>query len=217
MDFHSFRGVLSKFFPSMIWRLPSHEKKIYLTFDDGPVAGVTEWVLDVLKEKNVKATFFVVGDNVRKYPVVMKRVAQEQSYANHTYNHIKGWSYAKKQYIDNVQACDDIMEAVAGSRVALNRSGCFKKPVFRPPYGRIKSSQLDVLKSRYEIIMWDVLTGDYNPSLSIEKAFSRICDVTRAGSIIVFHDSYKAERQMKSLLPRYIDFCKAQGYSFEWL
>ncbi len=217
MDFHLLRGLLSKLFPSMVWRLSSTDKKIYLTFDDGPVAGVTEWVLDVLKEKAVRATFFVVGDNVRKYPTVMKRVAVEQSYANHTYHHIKGWSYASDEYIENVNACDVIMEEVAGSKVSLNRSGCFSKPVFRPPYGRIKGSQLEMLKTKYEIIMWDVLTGDYNPSLNIEKAFRRICDVTRAGSIIVFHDSYKAEKQMKSLLPRYIDYCKTQGYTFEWL
>jgi len=201
----------------MVWRLSTTEKKIYLTFDDGPVAGVTEWVLDVLKEKSCKATFFVVGDNVRKYPEVMKRVAIEQSYANHTFNHIKGWSNTQAYYLQNIALCDEVMEEVAGGRVAQNRSGCFTKPVFRPPYGRIKSSQMKVLKSQYEIIMWDVLTGDYNTSLNVEKAFYRICDMTRNGSIIVFHDSYKAEKQMKSLLPRYIDFCKAEGYSFEWL
>lgn len=217
MDFHSLRGLLSTLFPNMVWRLSSTEQKIYLTFDDGPVAGVTEWVLDVLKDKGVKATFFVVGDNVRKYPAVMKRVALEQSYANHTYNHIKGWSYASEAYVQNVHACDEIMQDVAGSKVSPHRSGYFTKPVFRPPYGRIKGAQLEVLKEDYEIIMWDVLTGDYNPNLNIEKAFRRICDVTRSGSIIVFHDSYKAETQMKSLLPRYIDYCKTQGYTFEWL
>ncbi len=201
----------------MVWRLSPTEKEIYLTFDDGPVAGVTEWVLDVLKEKNCKATFFVVGDNVRKFPAVMKRVALEQSYANHTYNHIKGWSNTQEYYLQNISLCNDIMEEVAGSKVATNRSGCFSKPVFRPPYGRIKGSQMKELKAHYEIIMWDVLTGDYDPSLNIEKAFHRICEMTRYGSVIVFHDSYKAEKQLKSLLPRYIDFCKAEGYSFEWL
>jgi peptidoglycan-N-acetylglucosamine deacetylase len=201
----------------MHWRLSGADKKIYLTFDDGPVEGVTEWVLDVLKEKGVKATFFVVGDNVRKYPAVMKRVATEQSFANHTYNHIKGWKHSLVSYVENINACDRIMKEVTGFEVSPNRSGYFTKPVFRPPYGRIKTSQEKVLKASYEIIMWDVLTGDYNTSLNIEKAFKRICAVTRAGSVIVFHDSYKAEKQMKSLLPRYIDYCKAQGYSFEWL
>jgi peptidoglycan-N-acetylglucosamine deacetylase len=217
MDFHLLRGVLAKFFPTMVWRLSPVHKKIYLTFDDGPMEGITDWVLDVLQEKKVKATFFVVGDNVRKYPEVMKRVAFEQSYANHTYHHIKGWSNGTEYYIENVKACDQIMEQVTGSKVAWNRSGDLTKPAFRPPYGRIKTSQLNALKDHYEIIMWDVLTGDYDPSLPIEKTFSRICHVTRSGSVIVFHDSVKAEKQMKSLLPRYIDYCKAQGYSFESL
>ena len=217
MDFHFVRSILSKLFPSMYWRLSQGGRKIYLTFDDGPVEGVTEWVLDVLKEKDVKATFFVVGDNVRKYPEVMKRLALEQSYANHTYNHIKGWKYSLDAYVKNIHACDAIMEEVTGSAVSANRSGYFSKPVFRPPYGRIKTNQEKVLKATYDIIMWDVLTGDYNKHLNIEKAFKRICNVTRSGSIIVFHDSYKAEKQMKSLLPRYIDFCKTQGYTFEWL
>jgi peptidoglycan-N-acetylglucosamine deacetylase len=217
MDFHLFRGLLAKLFPTMVWRLSPRHKKIYLTFDDGPIEGVTEWVLDVLNEKKAKATFFVVGDNVRKYPQVMKRVAFEQSYANHTYHHIKGWSHGTHEYVENVAACDQILEEVVGSKVSRNRSGDLMKPVFRPPYGRIKSRQRKVLQEHYEIIMWDVLTGDYNSSLPLEKTFSRICKVTRPGSIIVFHDSYKAEKQMKSLLPRYIDYCKTQGYSFEWL
>jgi peptidoglycan-N-acetylglucosamine deacetylase len=157
MDFHIFRGLLAKLFPTMVWRLPSTHKKIYLTFDDGPIEGVTDWVLDVLHEKKAKATFFVVGDNVRKYPQVMKRVAFEQSYANHTYHHVKGWGLGTQEYINNVVACDQIMEEVTGAKVSYNRSGDLTKPLFRPPYGRIKTSQRKVLQEHYDIIMWDVL------------------------------------------------------------
>src|SRR5690606_26054613 len=125
-------------------------------FDDGPVEGVTEWGLDVLKEKKCKATFFVVGDNVRKFHHVMNRLAKEQSFANHTFNHIKGWSHTDESYHENIKACDRILEEVTGSSVSYNRSGVFLKPAFRPPYGRIKRSQQRQLKTEYDIIMWDV-------------------------------------------------------------
>ncbi|MBC7487193.1 MAG: polysaccharide deacetylase family protein [Cytophagaceae bacterium] len=213
MNSYGLRNLFPRLFPRLTWRRVNVGKTIYLTFDDGPAVGVTEWVLDVLKEKNVKATFFVVGDNVKKHSAVMQRVAAEQAYANHTYHHVKGWSYSVEHYLEEVKLCDEIMEQVTGSSVSTNNS----RRLFRPPYGRIKGNQLKALLPDYEIIMWDVLTGDYNKHLNLETAFQRSCKETRSGSIIVFHDSYKAEKQMKNLLPRYIDYCLANGYTFEWL
>lgn len=213
MNSYGLRNLFPVLFPRLTWRRKGVGKTLYLTFDDGPVSGVTEWVLDLLKEKNVKATFFVVGDNVKKYPEVMRRVAEEQAYANHTFHHVKGWSYSVEDYVKEVKLCDDIMQEVTGASVSAKNS----TRLFRPPYGRIKSSQLNVLLPDYEIIMWDVLTGDYNKHLNLENAFRRSCRETREGSIIVFHDSYKAEKQMKNLLPRYIDYCLAQGYTFDYL
>jgi peptidoglycan/xylan/chitin deacetylase (PgdA/CDA1 family) len=213
MNSYGLRNLFPRLFPRLTWRRANVGQTIYLTFDDGPVAGVTEWVLDLLKEKKVKATFFVVGDNVKKYPSVMQRVAEEQAYANHTYHHVKGWSYSVEHYLEEVSQCDEIMEKVTGASMSPKNS----RRLFRPPYGRIKGNQLNALLPDYEIIMWDVLTGDYNKHLNIEKAFKRSCKETRSGSIIVFHDSYKAEKQMKNLLPRYIDYCLSQGYTFEWL
>jgi peptidoglycan/xylan/chitin deacetylase (PgdA/CDA1 family) len=214
---YGIRKLFPLLFPKLTWRRNTSDKKVFLTFDDGPVEGVTEWVLDVLKEKNVKATFFVVGDNVRKYPEVMKRVAAEQSYANHTFHHVKGWSCSLEQYLEEIKTCDEALAAVTGTAVSTKTSAFFSKPLFRPPYGRISSKQLKALLPHYEIIMWDVLTGDYNKFLHVENALRRSCKETRPGSIVVFHDSYKAERQMKKILPRYIDYCLAQGYTFEWL
>jgi peptidoglycan-N-acetylglucosamine deacetylase len=213
MNSYGLRNLFPRLFPRLTWRRANVGKIIYLTFDDGPVADVTEWVLDVLKEKKVKATFFVVGDNVKKYPVVMQRVALEQAYANHTYHHVKGWSYTVAKYIEEVKRCDEIMAQVTGAAVSPKNS----KPLFRPPYGRITGKQVNALAAHYELIMWDVLTGDYDKHLHLDRAFKRSCKETRAGSIIVFHDSYKAEQQLKNLLPRYIDYCLSEGYTFEWL
>jgi len=213
MNSYGLRNLFPRLFPRLTWRRMNVDKTIYLTFDDGPVSGVTEWVLDILKEKNVKATFFVVGDNVKKYPLVMQRLAAEQAYANHTYHHVKGWSYSVEHYLEEVKLCDEIMEKVAGVSMSSKNS----RRLFRPPYGRIKGSQVNALLADYEIVMWDVLTGDYNKHLNLEKSYKRSCRETRAGSIIVFHDSDKAEKQIKSLLPRYIDYCLSQGYTFDWL
>jgi peptidoglycan/xylan/chitin deacetylase (PgdA/CDA1 family) len=213
MNSYGLRNLFPRLFPSLTWRRKDVGKKIYLTFDDGPVAGVTEWVLDLLKEKEVKATFFVVGDNVKKYPEVKKRVANEQAYANHTFHHVKGWSHSLESYKEEIRLCDNAMNDVAGNALSPKCS----RRLFRPPYGRITGQQVKALLPDYELIMWDVLTGDYNRSLDVEKALKRSCRETRPGSIIVFHDSYKAEKQMRSILPRYIDYCISQGFTFEWL
>lgn len=213
MNSYGLRNLFPRLFPRLTWRRANVGKTIYLTFDDGPVADVTEWVLDVLKEKNVKATFFVVGDNVKKHPSVMQRLAVEQAYANHTFHHVKGWSYSLEDYIQEVKQCDDVMALVTGDAVSPKNS----KPLFRPPYGRITGKQVNALAPNYELIMWDVLTGDYDKHLNLDKAFHRSCRETRSGSIIVFHDSYKAEKQLKKLLPRYIDYCLSQGFTFEYL
>ncbi|MDF2456895.1 MAG: polysaccharide deacetylase family protein [Cytophagaceae bacterium] len=213
MNSYGLRNLFPRLFPRLTWRRADVGKTIYLTFDDGPVEGVTEWVLDLLKEKKVKATFFVVGDNVKKYPAVMQRVANEQTFANHTFHHVKGWSYTLEQYLGEVKHCDEIMREITGDSMSAKSS----RRLFRPPYGRITGKQVKALLPDYELIMWDVLTGDYDKHLNIEKAFQRSCKETRSGSIIVFHDSYKAEKQMKQLLPRYIDYCLSQGYTFDWL
>jgi peptidoglycan/xylan/chitin deacetylase (PgdA/CDA1 family) len=193
-------------YPDLIWRIPCVEKEIYLTFDDGPIPGPTDFVLETLKKYNCKATFFCIGDNVRKYPEVFKKIREEAHViGNHTFNHLKGWSTPLAKYVENVKQFDEQVRMENGES---------KIELFRPPYGRITRSQIRSLKA-YKIIMWDVLTIDYNKNVSPEACFKNSVAATRPGSIVVFHDSLKAERNMTYALPRFIEYFLDQGYVFK--
>jgi peptidoglycan/xylan/chitin deacetylase (PgdA/CDA1 family) len=192
-------------YPSLTWRIPCNEKIIYLTFDDGPVPGPTEFVLDTLKKFNAKATFFCIGENVKKYPVIFRRILQEgHEIGNHTFNHLKGWSTNVENYVDNIKLCE-------GEFLEKNKKSSL---LFRPPYGRITRGQIKSL-TNFDIIMWDVLTHDYNKSISKQSCSSQSIKATRPGSIVVFHDSVKAEKNMSYALPIFMDHFSNQGYSFE--
>ena len=196
-------------FPNLVWRIPTEKKELYLTFDDGPVPGPTDFVLDVLAKHSIKATFFCIGDNVHKHPDVFKRVlGQGHTIGNHTFNHLKGWSTPLEEYLENVKQCESAFRI---SNLEPRTSN-----LFRPPYGRITKSQIRALND-YRIVMWDVLTNDYDRTKSPEMCLKNSIRVTRLGSIIVFHDSLKAERNMSYVLPRYIDHFMNQGYSFNTL
>lgn len=199
-------------YPQLEWRISTQEKKIFLTFDDGPVPGPTEFVLDTLKKFNAKATFFCIGDNVRKHPQVFKKVVEDgHSIGNHTFHHLKGWSCTTHEYIENIDLCDRQFNATG---IQLPASG--DQNLFRPPYGRIKRNQIRSLKS-YRIIMWDVLSQDYLQSNSPEQCLRGSIRATRTGSIVVFHDSVKAERNLMYSLPRYLRHFNDKGFSFEVL
>ena len=189
-----------------MWRIPTEKKELYLTFDDGPVPGPTEFVLDTLKQFSIKATFFCIGDNVRKHPTVFKRIIDEgHAVGNHTFNHLKGWSTPLNSYLENVKLFDN----------QLIIDNCeLKIKLFRPPYGRITKSQIKALNDDYKIIMWDVLTADYQRSVSPNSCLKNSIAATRSGSIIVFHDSVKAERTLTYALPRFIEHFLEMGYSF---
>ena len=193
--------ILPWLYPTLLWRGDAGAKEIFLTFDDGPVPGPTEFVLDTLKQARVKATFFSIGDNVKKHPQIFQRIAEEgHAIGNHTFNHMKGWNNSDDDYLTNIEQCD----------LALG----FKTYLFRPPYGRIKRSQVQKL-GRYKIVMWDVLTSDYSKSMSPQKCLAGSIRATRPGSIVVFHDSLKAQRNMTYALPRYIDHFLNQGFTFK--
>jgi peptidoglycan/xylan/chitin deacetylase (PgdA/CDA1 family) len=199
-------------YPDLVWRIPTDKKELFLTFDDGPVPGPTEFVLDTLKQYSIKATFFCIGDNVRKHPDVFKRIVDEgHAVGNHTFNHLKGWSTSLDKYVENINRCEQefsIFNPPAG------RAGFqFSIKLFRPPYGRITKSQIRVLKD-YKIIMWDVLTADYQRSVSPQSCLHNSIAASRPGSIIVFHDSVKAERNLTYALPRFIEYFLKVGYSF---
>lgn len=191
-------------YPALTWRIPE-TKRLYLTFDDGPVPGPTEFVLETLSAAGVRGTFFCIGDNIRKHPEIYRSIlAHGHTVGNHTYNHLNGWRTSTRQYVENVQACADIMASYAGHHT---------RPLFRPPYGRITRSQIQALAG-FRVVMWDVLTMDYRKTLSPEHCLRNTLRVARDGSIVVFHDSHKAEKNLRFVLPRFIDHFKTSGFTF---
>jgi peptidoglycan/xylan/chitin deacetylase (PgdA/CDA1 family) len=193
---------IKKLYPGCVWDMREKEKTLYLTFDDGPHPSVTAFVLQELKKYNAKATFFCIGENVMKYPEVFQQVIEEgHSVGNHTQHHINGWKAGKQEYLD------DILEA--GELIKSN--------LFRPPYGRIKKSQIRLLKKNngeMKIVMWNILAGDWVTDLEPEKCFERIKRKISDGDIIVFHDSGKAFARMAYALPRTLEFFSEKGYRF---
>jgi len=191
--------VLRSLYRDGLWRMDKSSPAIYLTFDDGPVPRVTEWVLDTLKKYGVKATFFCVGDNIAKNPAIFNRIiAEGHQVGNHTYNHIKGWRSTNKDYFENVRRCQDLTHT----------------PLFRPPYGRIKKSQYKALKRDYRIVFWDVISYDYDKTVSPESCLQNVINYTRNGSIIVFHDTGKSEGNLRFALPAFIEHCLKLNYVF---
>jgi peptidoglycan/xylan/chitin deacetylase (PgdA/CDA1 family) len=206
---HSIPKILKRLFPAFVWNMPASEKAIYLTFDDGPIPEITDFVLDQLKSYQAKATFFCVGENINKHPEIFHKIENEgHAIGNHTYNHIKGWEVVNDLYFHNI----DEWETAAKSN---SKSSVFNCQLFRPPYGRILSSQAKVLREKYKIIMWDVLTCDYNKNLDPEKCLKNSIKVTNPGSIVVFHDSLKAEKNLKYILPRYLQHFANLGFKFK--
>ncbi|QNK62246.1 polysaccharide deacetylase family protein [Pedobacter sp. PAMC26386] len=197
--------LLKWYYPSLVWNKSRSDKVIYLTFDDGPIPVVTDFVLNTLKSFNCKATFFCIGDNINKHAEIFEQVKNDgHAIGNHTFNHLKGWITEDKTYIQNFKECQKL----------TNTS------LFRPPYGRIKKSQINQLRKinpKLNIIMWDVLSGDFDLNLSPEKCYENVIKNTRNGSIIVFHDSLKAFERLKFALPATLKFLTAQGYEFHTL
>lgn len=203
---HRIPTWFQKMFPGYTWQLPNGQKTIYLTFDDGPVPGITEWVVDVLKEYKIKASFFVVGENVTKHPEVFRKLIKNKHVVgNHTFHHARGWQSPTPEYL---------VEAGLGNEAIVENGGKTPK-YFRPPHGRIKPSQAKELRKEYELLMWNVLTLDYDKNIPEKKCLQNSIKATSPGSIVVFHDSLKAEKNLKYVLPRYIEHFLAQGYSFQ--
>ena len=206
MHIYKTPGLVISLLPGLTWKIASNQKIVYLTFDDGPIPGVTDWVLDILNQYRAKATFFVVGENVKKYPTLFSRIVEKgHTVGNHTQNHLNAWRNKKKVFLNNIEQCDEIMD------------GYMRKPLFRPPHGKLTPSIIRKLKSKYDIIMWDVLSGDYNTSISDDECLKNTLKYSSDGSIVVFHDSYKAEKKLKSVLPKYIKELDSQGFSFKSL
>jgi peptidoglycan/xylan/chitin deacetylase (PgdA/CDA1 family) len=198
--------ILPLIYPSLTWKINTNEKVIYLTFDDGPIPEVTEFVLKQLAVYNAKATFFCIGENVRKHPDIFEKVVKSgHSIGNHTFNHLNGWKTDNEVYLQNVRLC----------KIELEKHGVFTN-LFRPPYGRIKFGQI-IRMSHYKLIMWDVLTKDYNKAIAKEKVLNKTLKHTEAGSIVVMHDSLKASFSLRHALPKVLEEFSNRGYRFDKL
>ncbi|AFD05396.1 polysaccharide deacetylase family protein [Solitalea canadensis] len=194
--------LIKKLYPSLTWNLNRAEKVLYITFDDGPIPEVTPFVLEVLNKYNAKATFFCIGDNVRKHPEIFEQVkAHGHSIGNHTFNHLNGWHTKTGAYLKNIEKCNELIST----------------QLFRPPYGKIRPTQILDLKKDYKIIMWDVLSGDFDLKLSPQDCLKNVLQHTESGSIIVFHDSLKAEPRLRHVLPLALEYWSKEGYEFRAL
>ena len=199
--------IIKKIFYNQIWDIPNNDNKIYLTFDDGPTPEVTQWVLELLEKEKIKATFFCIGNNIEKYPEIFQTILKkEHSVGNHTFNHLQGWKTSTNKYVENVELSETEI-------CKLNTEHC---KLFRPPYGQIKPKQSKLLrKRRFKIIMWDVLSKDYDQTVSPEKCLDNVIKNTVSGSIIVFHDSIKAQKNLEYVLPKAIKLLKNKGFVFD--
>jgi peptidoglycan/xylan/chitin deacetylase (PgdA/CDA1 family) len=192
--------LVRKLFNKVTWNIQTSEKVVYLTFDDGPIPEVTPWVLDELKKYTAKATFFCIGDNVKKHPDVYASILNAgHSIGNHTMHHVNGWMTDHSTYYKDIHQASTYIHS----------------KLFRPPYGKIRLSQMNTLSKKYNIIMWDVLSKDYDQSLSGEDCYSRVINNLKPGSIIVFHDSLKAEKRLRYALPKVLEYMKENGWVSE--
>jgi peptidoglycan/xylan/chitin deacetylase (PgdA/CDA1 family) len=215
MHFFTVPSTIQWLIPSCTWRKEGQGKVIYLTFDDGPHPEITAWVMDELKKHQIKATFFCVGENLKKHTETAKQLLTEgHQIGNHTMHHIKGWKHKNDDYLRDMESCETEIREIH-EQLDIEKA---QPRLFRPPYGQIKPSQIKLLRNKgYEIIQWSDLSCDYDKHLDCEKSLSALVKNAKPGSIVVFHDSEKAEHQLKQILPSYLEAMLAEGFTFETL
>lgn len=198
-------------YPSLLWKLPSKQKILYLTFDDGPNLEITPWVLEILKKFKAKATFFCVGENVSIYPDIFTQILIEGHHiGNHTYNHLKGWKTSENAYLENIHLAEEAM--------LKHSKPTEPNKLFRPPYGKILPGQIKKLqKLGYKIVMWDVISGDFDAQLSARDCYQNVIKNCGSGSIVVFHDSKKATNKLREVLPEVLKYYQEKGFEFKAL
>lgn len=203
MFFHHIPTPIQLLFPHFVWHKSRKEKVIYLTFDDGPVPGITDFVLKELALRQMKATFFMVGENISRYPDLALSVKYHgHQIGNHTYNHLNGYQCSKEMYLENISKCQEtLMEVLA-----------FQPSLFRAPYGRITKNQRRGIAKTHQIIMWDVIPGDFIPSQDASVCLTKAKAHTQNGSIVLFHDQKKTEKVLVEMLPDFLDFIQHEGY-----
>jgi peptidoglycan/xylan/chitin deacetylase (PgdA/CDA1 family) len=198
-----------RFFSNYIWRFSLDKKELFLTFDDGPTPEITKFVLDELQKHQAKATFFCIGKNIVKHPEIFEAIINEgHSVGNHTQNHLNGWKSETESYINDFLKVEKTLQLCNFKNLKLN--------LFRPPYGKIKNKQAkEIINKGYQIIMWDVLSADFNTSISSEKCLENVLKNTNKGSIIVFHDSVKAAEKIRFVLPKVLEIFSKKGFVFK--
>lgn len=193
-------GFFTALFKAAVWRFDENDPVVYLTFDDGPIPEVTPWVLELLRKEDIRATFFCVGENVMKYPEVYQQILDEgHSVGNHTFNHWQGLKEDDQAYFRNIEKAGEYI----------------KSDLFRPPHGWLKRSQYHYLKDHFRIIMWDLISCDYDARMTPGKVLKNVTGFVRPGSVITFHDSIKAQHNLTATLPQAIRWMKEQGYRFK--
>ncbi|PHR13941.1 MAG: polysaccharide deacetylase family protein [Aequorivita sp.] len=192
-------SFIQRLYPERIWAFSNKKDSVFLTFDDGPIPQVTPWVLDELKNHNAKATFFCIGENIEKHPEIFQRIiAEGHAVGNHTFNHLNGWKTETSEYIENTLLAEKLIAS----------------KLFRPPYGKTTSKQAKQLQQKgFKIIMWNVLSYDFDATLSEKKCLQNVLKIIKPGSIVVFHDSLKAEKNLRYVLPKVLEYLKEKNIS----
>jgi len=221
INWYKIPKLVQRMFPKRVWTFPKERNTVFLTFDDGPIPNITPWVIQELKKHKAKATFFCIGENIKKYPDIFKTLISEgHSTGNHTYNHLNGWKTNVSEYVKNV-VLSETEAAKWNQKSKIDHSSLVSEKecqrlLFRPPYGKITNKQAEILQERgYKIIMWDILSADYNASISEEKCLQNVLTSIAPGSIVVFHDSFKAEKNLRYALPKVLDFISNKGWTCE--
>ena len=200
-------NLVKRVLPSLVWNINTKQKVIYLTFDDGPTPEITEWTLNTLDKYNAKATFFCIGNNIDKYPQIFKLIIEKgHTIGNHSNNHLKGWKTKTIDYLENINIAQAQIDKFSRSNQLL----------FRPPYGRIKPKQIkEISKLNYRIIMWNILSKDWDKTISNKECLDNVIKKTKSGDIVVFHDSVKAFNNLKYVLPQMLDYFTEKGFEFK--
>ncbi|MHA8066244.1 polysaccharide deacetylase family protein [Aquirufa sp. ROCK2-A2] len=200
MFIHRIPTFITQIFPQLIWRMPvigEDDRRVYFTFDDGPTPEITNFVLEQLDKFNAKATFFCIGKNMVENPELIQLIQSNgHAIGNHTMNHANAWKYTNDMYLENIHLCENVFEEMGVHSIG-----------FRPPYGRMTKSASVAIRKSADIFMWTILTGDYNKDLDPQTVLKKCLQQVKPGDIIVFHDSIKAVKNLKILLPEFLNYC----------
>ena len=210
-------GFVKTIFPNFVWNINTTDKVLYLTFDDGPTPEITDWVLQTLKTYEAKATFFCIGKNIESHSDIFQNILKDgHSIGNHTYSHLKGWKTKTKSYLSNTERTESVIDLQFQNIKDGDHNEAQSVKLFRPPYGKFKTKQSRKLQQLgYKIILWDVLSYDWDKTVSENGCLNNVIDIAKEGSIVVFHDSLKAAKNLKYALPKVLDHYSKLGYEFK--